>query len=348
MVDHIFNKKMSLNKEVVQSIVEKLNILRNEMPDYGGEQTPHINNHFKQFNEYLDFLQRQLSVNKPKSQFDRLADKNLVSLKQSRVHFKVSSLVQSERIVQIPCRIGIDNIDDLTAALRMTWNKLCETNFITLHDKLVSLLEQLNILPELTSNQLRIADVLFDMATHHRMYTEVYAKMWCTLASKFDFLHCRVSRQIPTYMKQLASIKIADPQADYNSFCTNNILKERIYATTKFIMHYAKYNPQSGTEIFISLLSHLMFALENEELFGTREHEEVLNILCIIIQEKFFLQECEDVTEWKVMVREHLKSFLTSRHSATLPSRIKFAIENALQLTSIFEAQSSWEIVLAR
>jgi hypothetical protein len=325
---------MSINQVTIQNITKKLSLLSSHLSDYGDEMTPHINHQLTQFDDYLSFVQRQRAVCQTKR-----SSYTLVSLKQSRAHIGVAAVTPLEKSSQ-PA-----NIESLLGTLRGTWNKLCENNFFVLRDKLCLHLEELNSLPDLAASQVAVADMLFDMATHHRLYTEVYAKMWHVLSARYAFLHDRVTKHIPTYMEHLARIRTLNPDTDYNAFCANNVMKERVRATTKFILHYAKHNPSKGLEILISTQNLLLSMVEREDFIGSPVQDEVLLLLCIMLREKTTLEETEDVPEWKVMIKERLETYVHGTHVSNICSRVRFTIRDALSSIVDVDVNSTWEIV---
>jgi hypothetical protein len=139
----------------------------------------------------------------------------------------------------------------------------------------------------------RITDIIFEIASSNKFYSELYADLYYELMADFSALSNKLTDLLEKYKESLHQIVAVDPNVDYDGFCNytkkNDLRKEMLM----FIVNIAKKGLLKEDDLLnITLYLEDMVFKYAEEPNRSNELEELTeNIFIIITQSKKFLMK---------------------------------------------------------
>lgn len=191
-------------------------------------------------------------------------------------------------------KIGIDLVLD---SLRKLLNKITEKNYSTLLPKII--LEMDNALQEELSyeDKTKISEIIFQVLSETHFYSEIYAKLYKCLLKKYTFLNEILEYKKDNFLGLLDNLKYIYPNEDYDEYCNNNKLNEKINSVGLFFTNLANIDLLNKVDI-IKIIMYIQNKIIN---YITQENmEEIVQILAdiegtIIIKGRDILKLA---TEW--------------------------------------------------
>jgi hypothetical protein len=118
-----------------------------------------------------------------------------------------------------------------------------------------------------TTNTLKVANMIFDIASANRFMSELYADMYVELVGECETFGDILEGLLKKYRETINNISYADPNEDYDKFCDYNKENELRRANTAFIMNLTKRDMISRKEVMnvICELQELTVKFINEE-----------------------------------------------------------------------------------
>ena len=128
------------------------------------------------------------------------------------LHFETTNRQKSEGI-----NVSIDLIRKiLNKITTKTYNELFPT-----------LLDELDKLDSLSDDEIvKVGDLILTIVSETSFYSDMYAKMYATLHTRYSFLHKGIIELIGTFKHHIDEIIYCNPDINYDAFCKNN--KENI------------------------------------------------------------------------------------------------------------------------
>lgn len=167
-------------------------------------------------------------------------DKRLKTLKRKKTNdewskksvFKTTKLDKS---------VGLQkNTDDIRCHL----NKLTDKNCNDIFDCVVDIIDNLD-----DFNDTNISNVIFELASSNRFYSETYAKFYSKLISKYECINSTLDENCNKYIDMFNNIKYVDPNENYEQFCEMNKTNEKLRSLTAFLVNLMKMNVLSREKI---------------------------------------------------------------------------------------------------
>ena len=122
---------------------------------------------------------------------------------------------------------------------------------------------------ENTNEYSLVLDIIFNVASSNRFYSEVYAKIYKELLDKSsDMFRERLQKEVVTYIERFSSIQNVNPNEDYEAFCEVNKENEHRKAMTEFFVNLMKMKVISGDEmlnIYHNLCDIVLVLVEDAE-----------------------------------------------------------------------------------
>ena len=113
---------------------------------------------------------------------------------------------------------------------------MTDKNYETMRDQVFENLSKL----ETTDLFDTVNDIIFNIASSNRFYSNVYAGFYKELLDKdisTDKFAQLLQKELTNYFDRFLSIKVVDPSEDYEAFCESNKENERRKALTEFFVH---------------------------------------------------------------------------------------------------------------
>ena len=134
---------------------------------------------------------------------------------------------------KIEGKVGIESqIDTIRAYL----NKLSDKNYIDMRNKIVELLDMLNV--DNTANDMtRFSSMIFEIASNNRFYSKIYADLYTDLSSKYEMLIETFEANFCQFTDMFNIIEYVDPATNYDKFCEINKTNEKRKSLASFYLN---------------------------------------------------------------------------------------------------------------
>lgn len=127
--------------------------------------------------------------------------------------------------------------ENLIQELKGALHKITDKNYDVMRDVVFKTLENLK---EMEEYEL-VLDIIFNVASSNRFYSQVYARMYKELMDKSSHLFkTRLEKEVESYIERFSEIKNVNPNEDYDAFCESNKENEQRKAMTEFFVNLMK------------------------------------------------------------------------------------------------------------
>lgn len=217
-------------------------------------------------------------------------------------------------------KIGIDLVLD---SIRKLLNKITEKNYNTLLPKII--LEIDNALQEELSceDKTKISEIIFQVLSETQFYSEIYARLYKYLLEKYPFLNEILEYKKNNFIELLDNLKYISPKEDYDEYCNNNKLHEKINAVGLFLINLVNIDLLDKIDI-IKIIIHIQNKIIN--YINQENMEEIIQILAeiegtIIIKGKDLLKsaaEWDDIYDHLNLISNYKPSEFKSLTNKTI------------------------------
>ena len=136
--------------------------------------------------------------------------------------------------------------EELIQIVKGALNKMTDKNYEEMRDLIFKKLGDL----EGTDEYDVALDIIFNVASSNRFYSEVYARMYKVLMDKSSVIFKqRLQKEVDAYIERFSAIKIVNPNEDYEAFCEVNKENEQRKAMTEFFVNLMKMDVISLDEM---------------------------------------------------------------------------------------------------
>ena len=207
-------------------------------------------------------------------------------------------------------KVGIDASIDI---IRKHLNKMTTKTYDLLCDKII---HEINVIYtnkniendrendiENDEDINKIGEAIFVIASSSSFYSHIYAKLYVTLLTKFDFLKVVFQKKLQEFSDVFKTIEYYDPNKDYDKFCENNKKNEKRRALGLFYVNLMIENlidKEYILDIIINLQNYMNSLLDTEN--KTDIVNEMAELLYVILTKCFvYFQSCECL-KWKIIM----------------------------------------------
>jgi len=195
--------------------------------------------------------------------------------------------VKPFKATKIDKKEGMDKlINDVRACLNKISNKNYETQRDVIFEQIDKIISEDDDEEDQDKNNDAsiIANAIFEIASTNKFYSELYATLYKELTSNYVIFKNNIYRIIENYKESVSSIKIVDPNVDYDSFCDNNKINDKRKALTTFIVNLMKQNVLEKTEVVNIILYLFDLVFKNVDVENKNyEIEEITENIFIFI-----------------------------------------------------------------
>ena len=187
-------------------------------------------------------------------------------------------------------------------------NKLSPKNYETQKDDILEKVREIVGVEGSDSNKVKVANMIFDIASANRFMSEVYADMYVELVGEYETFGEILDGLLVKYRETINHISYADPDENYDKFCDYNKENELRKANTCFIMNLTKRDMISLKDVMdvIIELQELTLKFINEDNRKNEVDEISENMLLFITMGKKFLS---DESIWSMKISPFLETF---------------------------------------
>ena len=192
--------------------------------------------------------------------------------------------IRSFEITKIEQKVGFD-IEIVN--IRSLLNMMTEKNYIEKKMAIKELLDKIYSNGDLDNIQL-ISNIICDIASENRFYSEIYATLYNELCSNNPIMLTILTNRIEHYMDCFKEQKLAD-LSDYDQLCKLNKENDRVKAFSSFIMNIVKIGTINANCI-IELVNKLfqeffhLILTENKKTFV----DEIVENISILYKKAWF------------------------------------------------------------
>ena len=195
-----------------------------------------------------------------------------------------------------------EGIDKLINNIKLEINKITKATYDNQIEVICRQLEELDASTLFTDEEkTRVGEIIFDVASSNKFYSDLYAKFVHVLSLKFSWLlpvfHDSLERRTRKFME----FEVADSNKDYEKFCKVNKDNETRKALTTFyvnLMNTKIINEEALMNVmeeFKSLLKEHIQKADSSTIV-----EQLAENICIIIEKTY--EELEDNDEFDSMI----------------------------------------------
>ena len=188
--------------------------------------------------------------------------------------------IRTFQTTKIEQKTGVDAHID---TLRFWLNKISDKTFIDTSDKILGILNELVQENTSEADMLRVGNAIFEIASNNRLFSKLYADLYCMLIKQYDIMNVVFHKNLATFMELFTCIEYVDPEKDYDSFCRINSNNERRKALSLFFVNLTTNNIISETKLLgmvCGLLSSLLAFISEDN--RKNEVDEITENICIL------------------------------------------------------------------
>lgn len=172
---------------------------------------------------------------------------------------------------------NVSEEDKIYNEIRNSLNKLSSSNYDT---------QMANILVniEKCEDKDKVVQTIYTIACSNKVFSELYAKLYKELVTKYDYFADAVSTMLDTYKTKITSIRYKDPNVDYDLYCAYTKTNDSLRASLSFYVNLFKYDLLKR-ESLVELIMFILDVMETNQVMENRRNEmeefaEQLFILC--------------------------------------------------------------------
>lgn len=225
-------------------------------------------------------------------------------------------------------KIGLDMI-------KLNLNKLTDKNYLDITVKMENMMiEWLKI--ETSREEIeKMGELIFSIASNNRMFSKVYADLYCYLADRIKTIADTFYPNFVKYRDLFDNINTNVNQDDYDEFCKMNILNEKRRAISLFMVNLAKNNMINSNELY-QIITNLITKLK--ELITSPDkvviNQELVDNIIILYDNGSIYVDKEISSLQENIVMDCIRLIATSNKSSILGinSKTKFKCMDFLQI----------------
>lgn len=164
-----------------------------------------------------------------------------------------------------------EGIDLTIDSVRKIINKITEKTYDNLYPNLIQSLDEIEDKDFNMEDIDKLADSIFVILSQTKFYGKMYSKLFKDLKERYPFLEKILDIHLNNFKNLIDSIVYINPNIDYDNYCKNNKINEKINSEAIF---------------YVNLLNINVISIEN-----------TIDIITYIINKSFKLIDEEDKTE---------------------------------------------------
>lgn len=202
--------------------------------------------------------------------------------------------IRTFQTTKIEQKVGIDAQIDL---LRFWLNKMTDKTFAESCENIQEILNQLIQEETAGVDMMRIGNAIFEIASNNRLFSKLYAELYCKLISSFEVMKTVFNENLATFMALFNNIEYVDPDKDYDKFCKVNIDNERRKALSLFFVNLTtnKIISESQLQSMACSLLKMLVVFIKEDNKKNEVDEITENISILFSYNKQLFESCDEL-----------------------------------------------------
>lgn len=195
-------------------------------------------------------------------------------------NFKITKKITKEGVA-----LSIDTIrKHLNKLSKKTYDKLSQEIIQEIQDMIDCDTVEDNENPDVIKNMNLVGTEIFNIASSSVFYSEMYAKLYHTLMSKFVIMKTIFMENFTTFRKVFHKIDYCDPNVNYDTFCENNKANQKRRALALFYVNLMKLGAVSNDsiiDIIYDMQNYMKKKISEENMASVVE--ELCEVIAIIV-----------------------------------------------------------------
>jgi hypothetical protein len=217
-------------------------------------------------------------------------------------------------------KIGLDTI-------KLNLNKLTDKNYLDISVKMENMIHEW-LKTESSSEEVeKMGELIFTIASNNRMFSKVYADLYCYLSDKIQIIADTFYPNFVKYCQLFDNITSVVNQDDYDEFCKMNILNEKRRSVSLFMVNLTKNNMIKSIELY-QIISNLLNKLNEMITMPDKviTNQELVDNIIILYDDGSIYNDVESFSKENNMVIDCIRMIATSNKSTILGinSKTKF------------------------
>ena len=225
-------------------------------------------------------------------------------------------------------KIGLDTI-------KLNLNKLTDKNYLDISVKMENMIHEW-LKTESSSEEVeKMGELIFTIASNNRMFSKVYADLYCYLSDKIQIIADTFYPNFVKYCQLFDNITSVVNQDDYDEFCKMNILNEKRRSVSLFMVNLTKNNMIKSIELY-QIISNLLNKLNEMITMPDKviTNQELVDNIIILYDGGSIYNDVESFSKENNMVVDCIRMIATSNKSNILGinSKTKFKCMDYLHM----------------
>lgn len=225
-------------------------------------------------------------------------------------------------------KIGLDTI-------KLNLNKLTDKNYLDISVKMENMIHEW-LKTESSSEEVeKMGELIFTIASNNRMFSKVYADLYCYLSDKIQIIADTFYPNFVKYCQLFDNITSVVNQDDYDEFCKMNILNEKRRSVSLFMVNLTKNNMIKSIELY-QIVSNLLNKLNEMITMPDKviTNQELVDNIIILYDDGSIYNDVESFSKENNMVIDCIRMIATSNKSTILGinSKTKFKCMDYLHM----------------
>jgi hypothetical protein len=225
-------------------------------------------------------------------------------------------------------KIGLDTI-------KLNLNKLTDKNYLDISVKMENMIHEW-LKTESSSEEVeKMGELIFTIASNNRMFSKVYADLYCYLSDKIQIIADTFYPNFVKYCQLFDNITSVVNQDDYDEFCKMNILNEKRRSVSLFMVNLTKNNMIKSIELY-QIISNLLNKLNEMITMPDKviTNQELVDNIIILYDDGSIYNDVESFSKENNMVIDCIRMIATSNKSTILGinSKTKFKCMDYLHM----------------
>jgi hypothetical protein len=225
-------------------------------------------------------------------------------------------------------KIGLDTI-------KLNLNKLTDKNYLDISVKIEMMIQEW-LKNETTTEEIeKMGELIFTIASNNRMFSKVYADLYCYLSDKIQIIADTFYPNFVKYCELFDNITSVVNQDDYDEFCKMNILNEKRRSVSLFMVNLTKNNMIKSIELY-QIITKLLNKLNEMITMPDKviTNQELVDNIIILYDDGSIYDDIETFSKEDNIVVGYIRMIATSNKTNILGinSKTKFKCMDYLHM----------------
>jgi hypothetical protein len=225
-------------------------------------------------------------------------------------------------------KIGLDTI-------KLNLNKLTDKNYLDISVKIEMMIQEW-LKNETTTEEIeKMGELIFTIASNNRMFSKVYADLYCYLSDKIQIIADTFYPNFVKYCELFDNITSVVNQDDYDEFCKMNILNEKRRSVSLFMVNLTKNNMIKSIELY-QIITKLLNKLNEMITMPDKviTNQELVDNIIILYDDGSIYEDIETFSKEDNIVVGYIRMIATSNKTNILGinSKTKFKCMDYLHM----------------